>query len=133
MQWPVVTHLFLFVLMIVGASAGSTSGGLKLLRINLAFKVACVNWFELHNHGRFRPFDEWRSCWNQQLGLIVGMLFVWIGLFAISSILLAFIVPGEDFESILALVASSLGNTGPTIGNYGPQKPGQDSILEHCC
>ena len=35
-------------------------------------------------------------------------------------ILLAFIVPGEDFESILALVASSLGNTGPTIGNYGP-------------
>ena len=57
---------------------------------------------------------------NQQLGLIVGMLFVWIGLFAIASILLAFIVPGEDFESILALVASSLGNTGPTIGNYGP-------------
>ena len=26
--------------MIVGALAGSTSGGLKLLRINLAFKVA---------------------------------------------------------------------------------------------
>ena len=51
-----LSHLFLFVLMIVGASAGSTSGGLKLLRINLAFKVACVNWFELHNHGRFRPF-----------------------------------------------------------------------------
>ena len=46
---------------------------------------------------------------NQQLGLIVGMLFVWIGLFAISSILLAFITPSEDFESILALVASSLG------------------------
>ena len=47
------------------------------------------------------------------------MLFVWIGLFAISSILLALITPGEDFESILALVASSLGNTGPTIGSYG--------------
>ena len=39
-SWPLVGHLILFILMVVGASAGSTSGGLKLLRINLAFKVA---------------------------------------------------------------------------------------------
>ena len=39
-SWPLVTHLILFILMVVGASAGSTSGGLKLLRVTLAFKVA---------------------------------------------------------------------------------------------
>ena len=38
--WPMVTKIIFLILMIVGASAGSTSGGLKLLRINLAFKVA---------------------------------------------------------------------------------------------
>ena len=121
MQWPVVTHLFLFVLMIVGASAGSTSGGLKLLRVNLAFKVAMR---ELVRIAQPRKVQTVRMngevVGNQQLGLIVGMLFVWIGLFAIASILLAFIAPDENFESILALVASSLGNTGPTLGNYGP-------------
>ena len=121
MQWPVVTHLFLFVLMIVGASAGSTSGGLKLLRINLAFKVAMRELVRIAQPRKVQTIRmNGEVVGNQQLGLIVGMLFVWIGLFAISSILLAFIVPGEDFESILALVASSLGNTGPTIGNYGP-------------
>ena len=39
-SWPLVGHLILFILMVVGASAGSTSGGLKLLRVTLAFKVA---------------------------------------------------------------------------------------------
>ncbi len=121
MQWPVVTHLFLFVLMIVGASAGSTSGGLKLLRINLAFKVAMRELVRIAQPRKVQTIRmNGEVVGNQQLGLIVGMLFVWIGLFAISSILLAFISPGEDFESILALVASSLGNTGPTIGSYGP-------------
>ena len=121
MQWPVVTHLFLFVLMIVGASAGSTSGGLKLLRINLAFKVAMRELVRIAQPRKVQTIRmNGKVVGNQQLGLIVGMLFVWIGLFAISSILLAFITPSEDFESILALVASSLGNTGPTIGNYGP-------------
>ena len=121
MQWPVVTHLFLFVLMIVGASAGSTSGGLKLLRINLAFKVAMRELVRIAQPRKVQTIRmNGEVVGNQQLGLIVGMLFVWIGLFAISSILLAFITPAEDFESILALVASSLGNTGPTIGNYGP-------------
>ena len=123
MQWPVVTHLFLFVLMIVGASAGSTSGGLKLLRINLAFKVAMRELVRIAQPRKVQTIRmNGEVVGNQQLGLIIGMLFVWIGLFAISSILLAFIVPGEDFESILALVASSLGNTGPTIGNYGPSE-----------
>ena len=121
MQWPVFTHLLLFVLMIVGACAGSTSGGLKLMRINLAFKVAMR---ELVRIAQPRKVQKIRLnnqvVGDQQLGLIVGMLFVWIGLFAISSIILSLMIPGEDFESILALVASSLGNTGPTLGNYGP-------------
>ena len=33
MTWPVLTQFVLMILMIVGACAGSTSGGLKLMRI----------------------------------------------------------------------------------------------------
>ena len=29
-------------------------------------------------------------------------------------------MPSSDFESVVAVVASSLGNTGPTLGDYGP-------------
>ena len=56
---------------------------------------------------------------NERLGLI-GMLFVWTGLFALSCIVLAVTIPDSDFESVVAVVASALGNTGPTLGDYGP-------------
>ena len=121
MQWPVFTHLLLFVLMIVGACAGSTSGGLKLMRINLAFKVAMRELIRIAQPRKVQTVRlNNQVVGDQQLELIVGMLFVWIGLFAISSIILSLMIPGGDFESILALVASSLGNTGPALGNYGP-------------
>ena len=120
-SWPLVTHLIIFILMIVGASAGSTAGGLKLLRVTLAFKVAMR---ELVRIAQPRKVDQIRMngevVEHQQISLIVGMLIVWIGLFGISSILLAIFMPGDSFESITTLVASSLGNTGPGLGDYGP-------------
>jgi len=107
--------------MIVGASAGSTGGGLKLLRVTLAFKVAMR---ELVRIAQPRKIDRIRMngevVERQQISLIVGMLIVWVGLFGISSILLSIFMPGDSFESITTLVASSLGNTGPALGGYGP-------------
>ena len=70
---------------------------------------------------------------NQQLGLIVGMLFVWIGLFAISSILLAFIVPGRILNPFWPWLHQVLGILDRRLGIMGQQKLGQDSIQEHCC
>ena len=39
-QWPVFSQFVLLLLMIIGASAGSTGGGLKVLRIRIAFELA---------------------------------------------------------------------------------------------
>ncbi len=121
MTWPVITHMLLFVLMIVGGSAGSTAGGLKVMRLTLAFKVA---WRELGRIAQPRKIERIRLngevVERDRLGLIIGMLFVWTGLFIISCILLAMTMPQSDFESVVGVVASSLGNTGPTIGEYGP-------------
>ena len=49
------------------------------------------------------------------------MLFVWVGLFFISSLVLAVFMPSDSFESVTMVVASSLGNTGPTLGDFGPE------------
>jgi len=121
MPWPVVTHVILFLLMIIGASAGSTGGGLKMLRVTLAFKVA---WREIGRISQPRRIVRIRMngevVERERLGLIVGMLFVWTGLFALSCILLAMTMPDSDFESVVSVVASSLGNTGPALGEYGP-------------
>ena len=121
MAWPVTTHVVLFLLMIIGGSAGSTAGGLKVMRVSLAFKMA---WREI---GRIvQPKRIMRIRMNgdvierDKLSLVVGMLFVWTALFAVSCIILTIMLPDSDFESILALIASSLGNTGPALGDYGP-------------
>ena len=107
MLWPVVTHILLFLLMIVGACAGSTSGGLKIMRVKLALKVA---WREIGRIAqpkrvfRIRMNDEVVE--GERLGLIIGMLFVWTGVFALSCIVLAVTMPNSDFESVVAVVAS---------------------------
>jgi len=129
--WPMVTKIIFLILMIVGASAGSTSGGLKLLRINLAFKVAMRELVKIAQPRRIQRIRmNGEVVERQQLGLIVGMLFVWIGLFAISCILLAIFMENDSFESIISVVASSLGNTGPALGDYGPSETwaGMNSI-----
>ena len=120
-SWPLFGHLILFILMVIGASAGSTSGGLKIMRVTLAFKVAMR---ELVRIAQPRKIQHVRMngevVEEKQIGLIIGMLFVWVGLFFISSLVLSMFMPNDTFESVTMVVASSLGNTGPTLGNFGP-------------
>lgn len=121
--WPVLARLVLLILMIVGACAGSTSGGLKLMRIRLALKIA---FRELSRIAQPRKVQMIRMngevVEQKQVGLIVGMLFIWVALFAVSVILLAFFMPDESFETIISVVAASLGNTGPALDAYGPSQ-----------
>ena len=121
MPWPVFAHVLLLMMMVIGACAGSTGGGLKIMRIQLAMKIAVR---EISKIAKPRKIDMIRMngevVEQHQIGLVVGMLFMWIILFGVSSILLALFMPHESIESIISVVASSLGNTGPALGNYGP-------------
>jgi trk system potassium uptake protein TrkH len=119
--WPVATHVILFFLMIVGASAGSTGGGLKVLRIGLAAKLARREISKIAQPRRVHQIRYNKSpIEDSYLSLVIGMLLVWVGLFAISTLILAFYMPESSLETIVSVVASSLGNTGPALGDYGP-------------
>lgn len=121
MNWPVITKFVLLILMVIGSSAGSTSGGLKLMRVILAFKVAMR---ELVRIAQPRKIKQIRMNGEvvepQQIDKMIGMLLVWIGLFGISTIILAVLMSSESIESIIGVATSSLGNTGPAFGDYGP-------------
>ena len=105
--------------MFIGASAGSTGGGMKCLRIMLCFKYCYKELFSLiHPHavshikigGKTVPDDVTRS--------VLGFMALYIGLFAISSVVLA--GTGVDFITSFAAVAASIGNIGPGFGMVGP-------------
>jgi trk system potassium uptake protein TrkH len=118
-QWPAMSRLILLSCMFLGASAGSTGGGMKCLRIMLCFKYCYKELFSLiHPHavshvkigGKLVPDDVMRS--------VLGFLALYMGLFVLSSVLLAGL--GVDFTTSFASVAATIGNIGPGFGMVGP-------------
>ena len=120
-DWPGVARIILLLLMIVGACAGSTSGGLKLMRIRIGLKVA---FRELARIAQPRKIHMIRMnkevVEDKQVSLVVGMLFIWVILFGFSCIVLGMMMPDASFETSFSVAASGLGNTGPALGAYGP-------------
>jgi len=118
-QWPAMSQLILLMCMFLGASAGSTGGGMKCLRIMLCFKYCYKELFSLiHPHavthikigGKTVPEDVMRS--------VLGFLALYVGLFALSSVVLAGM--GVDFTTSFSAVAATIGNIGPGFGAVGP-------------
>jgi len=118
-KWPAMSQLILLLCMFLGASAGSTGGGMKCLRIMLCVKFVYKELFSLiHPHavthikigGKTVPEDVMRS--------VLGFVALYMGLFAFSSVLLAGM--GVDFVTSFAAVAASIGNIGPGFGLVGP-------------
>jgi trk system potassium uptake protein TrkH len=117
--WPTMSQLILLLCMFLGASAGSTGGGMKCLRVMLYLKYCYKELFSLiHPHavkpiklgGRTIPEDVVRS--------VLGFMGLYVGLFAFSSVLMAGI--GLDFTTSITSVASAIGNIGPGLGTVGP-------------
>jgi trk system potassium uptake protein TrkH len=118
-QWPAMSQLILLICMFTGASAGSTGGGIKWLRIMLYFKYCYRELFALlHPHavthikvaGKSVPEDVMRS--------VMGFLALYLGLFGLCSVALAGL--GVDFVTSFSAVAATLGNIGPGFGAVGP-------------
>jgi trk system potassium uptake protein TrkH len=118
-KWPAMSQLILLLCMFLGASAGSTGGGMKCLRVMLCFKYCYKELFYLiHPHavshvkigGKSVPDDVMRS--------VLGFLALYVGLFVLNSVLLAGL--GVDFRTSFAAVAATIGNIGPGFGMVGP-------------
>lgn len=117
--WPAMSQLVLLMCMFLGASAGSTGGGMKCLRIMLCFKYCYKELFGLIHPravshvkigGKIVPEDVMRS--------VLGFLALFMGIFGVSSVLLA--AMGVDFVTAFGAVAATLGNIGPGFGMVGP-------------
>ncbi|MAS89289.1 MAG: hypothetical protein CMA33_05600 [Euryarchaeota archaeon] len=119
--WPVFSKFVLLLLMIVGASAGSTGGGLKVLRIRIAFELAKREVLRI-----IKPRKVVAIRFNEQVieeskvWIIIGMISSWLVLATVSLLLFSMLETELDMETILSVVISLLGNTGPALGAYGP-------------
>lgn len=124
-SWRPVLQLMILGLMFVGAMAGSTSGSLKVFRIEALWNAGAAR---LRNHLHPAGVFVVRSA-GQPLGeetirsiRVLGTLYLFC--FMTGTVLLGFIVSGAgsglSVVSIASAVAASLGNIGPGLDMLGP-------------
>jgi trk system potassium uptake protein TrkH len=119
--WHPFLMALIFLLMFVGGSAGSTGGGVKVVRILVIIKNS---YYELKRlihpkaiipmrlNGKALP----QSIVNNVLAFIVFYLLIFIS----GSVAMAGM--GLDMESAMGSVAATLGNIGPGLGSVGPSE-----------
>jgi trk system potassium uptake protein TrkH len=113
-----ITTLF-FILMFFGACAGSTSGGIKLVRHVVLLKNSYNEIKrQLHQSGIFTLKFNNRKVPNEVISNILAFMMLYIVIFSFGSIVMTFI--GLDFKTAIGSVAATLGNVGPGIGDVGP-------------
>ncbi len=118
-SWPAMSKLILLTCMFVGASAGSTGGGMKCIRIMCCFKYCYKELFNLlHPHAVSHVKIGGKTISDDVIRGILGFMFLYLGIFVICAVLLAGM--GVDFVTSFSAVAASIGNIGPGLGMVGP-------------
>ncbi|MBW2266554.1 MAG: TrkH family potassium uptake protein, partial [Deltaproteobacteria bacterium] len=118
-MWPSLCQHILLFCMFLGASAGSTGGGMKCLRIMLLLKHSYKQIFSLiHPRAVTQVKLGKRPITDEVLHSIWGYFMLYIGLFVLCAFLLA--AMGVDVATSFAAVVASIGNIGPGLGLVGP-------------
>jgi len=118
-KWPSLSQTILLFCMFLGASAGSTGGGMKCLRIMLLLKHSYKQLFSLiHPRAVTQVKLGGRPISDEVLHSIWGYFVLYLGVFIVSSFLLA--AMGVDVATSFAAVAATIGNIGPGLGLVGP-------------
>ncbi len=118
MWTPFLTILF-FGLFFLGGSAGSTAGGVKIMRHLIMIKNGMIEFKRtLHPNAILPVRFNGKSISKEIVFNILGFFILYMLSFIIGAVVLASL--GLDFETSIGGAASSLGNIGPAFGALSP-------------
>ena len=121
-QWPFILPVLLIFASFVGACAGSTGGGIKVVRVLLMFKLAMkeIKKF-IHPNAHINIKLNQRSVPERVLVSVWGFFSLYV--IAFIFILIALMFTGLDQVSAFSATTASINNLGPGLGevaaNYG--------------
>ncbi len=117
--WPNMLWIIILLLMFVGGMAGSTGGGIKVVRQLLLFKNSSLELKRLIHPQAIIPVRLSGKAVSQDIIFkVMAFFLLYIIIFAFGTLVMSFM--GLDFESALGSAAATLGNIGPGIGMVGP-------------
>ena len=119
--WPQLSRTILTALMLVGASAGSTGGGLKVVRMQLLVKSGIREIrHTVHPKSVNTIKMDGRTVSDSVLNGVQSFFFMYILVLIVSVLLISF--DGYDLETNLTAVLSALSNIGPGFNLVGPTR-----------
>jgi len=117
--WTPFLVVLFFGLMFLGGSAGSTSGGIKVMRHLILIKNGFLEFKRaLHPNAVLLVRYNTKLVSGDIVFNILGFFILYMLSFIIGAVV--FSMFQLDFESAVGLSASSLGNIGPALGHFGP-------------
>jgi trk system potassium uptake protein TrkH len=132
--WPAAAQLVLLLLMVVGGMAGSTSGGIKVIRIVVFFRHAVSAMKrELHPRAIIPTRVSGKAIRDDDLMSILAFILLFMLLFILGIAAMTFL--GHDLMTSIGASAASIGNVGPGLGavgatdNYGWMGPASQLVL----
>ena len=118
-NWTPFLTVFFFGLMFLGGCAGSTSGGIKVMRHLLIIKNGLLEFKRtLHTNAIIPVRFNNRTISEHIVYNIIAFFVLYMLMFIIGALVLGYL--GLDFESAIGGAASSLGNVGPALGDLNP-------------
>ena len=118
-EWPQMSKTLLFFLFFIGGSAGSTTGGMKIIRSILVVKYLVYEVRKLlHPKGIFNINIGENNIEDNVVKATLGFYLFYIFIFIFTAIVLS--MTGLDVTSSLTASASAIGNIGPGLGSIGP-------------
>ena len=117
--WPLLSQMILLILMVIGACASSTGGGIKVSRLLMVFK--CIK-REIMQMAHPKSVNVIRVN-NKKVGSdVLRSLYVYLmayGVLMVGSILIVSI-DNKDFATTIGSVFATLNNIGPGLAEVGP-------------
>ena len=119
--WPTFSKGILFLLMFLGGSAGSTAGGMKIIRILVMLKLIKREFIKLFHPRAVLPIkvnDE--AVPRNVVESICGFLALYLFIFIFATLLVS--LEGVDLISASSSVVATLSNIGPGFNFVGPTR-----------
>ncbi|MEO1051802.1 MAG: TrkH family potassium uptake protein [Bacteroidota bacterium] len=117
--WTPFLSVLFFLFMFVGASAGSTAGGVKIVRHIILSKNSILEMKrQLHPSAVMPVRLNGKAVQRDITFNVLAFMMLYFFIFALGSILVS--MTGVDFMTAIGATATCLGNIGPGFGSVGP-------------
>ena len=118
-EWPWLSQTILMFLMVVGACASSTGGGIKVSRLIMAVKGIKREVMQLLHP---KSVNIIRVNGKKVSGDVVRVVFVFLAAYALIFMLSVIVVSADnfDFTTTFSAVLTTIGNVGPGMELVGP-------------